>query len=149
MSKEIYFSLRRHNDVFGLVTNLRDVRSGVWFPAGERNFFFFFQIVHNILVSTRSPVQGVPAVDSRLEKQQAHDGDYLRVHPCPHEVRENNFPSTCIEPAYSLLYCKFHVHFINPQNVYYTLTLRSLTLYIYGAHILDVSRSHTTTQHSR
>ena len=30
-----------------------------------------------------------------------------------------------------------------------TLTLRSLTLYIYGAPILDVSRSHTTTQHSR
>jgi len=35
------------------------------------------------------------------------------------------------------------------------LTLRSLTLYIYiyiyiyGALILDVSRSHTTTQHSR
>ena len=28
------------------------------------------------------------------------------------------------------------------------LTLRSLTLYIYGAPILDVSRSHTTTQHS-
>jgi len=28
-------------------------------------------------------------------------------------------------------------------------TLRSLTLYIYGAPILDVSRSHTTTQHSR
>ena len=31
----------------------------------------------------------------------------------------------------------------------YSLTLRSLTLYIYGAPILDVSRSHTTTQHSR
>jgi len=29
------------------------------------------------------------------------------------------------------------------------LTLRSLMLYIYGAPILDVSRSHTTTQHSR
>ena len=29
------------------------------------------------------------------------------------------------------------------------LTLRSLTLYIYGAPILDVPRSHTTTQHSR
>ena len=29
------------------------------------------------------------------------------------------------------------------------LTLRSLTSYIYGAPILDVSRSHTTTQHSR
>jgi len=33
----------------------------------------------------------------------------------------------------------------------HALTLRSLTLYIYiyGAPILDVSRSHTTTQHSR
>ena len=29
------------------------------------------------------------------------------------------------------------------------LTLRLLMLYIYGALILDVSRSHTTTQHSR
>ena len=30
-----------------------------------------------------------------------------------------------------------------------SLTLRLLMLYIYGAHILDVSRSHITTQHSR
>jgi len=30
-----------------------------------------------------------------------------------------------------------------------TLTLRWLMSYIYGAPILDVSRSHTTTQHSR
>ena len=30
-----------------------------------------------------------------------------------------------------------------------TLTLRLLMSYIYGAPILDVSRSHTTTQHSR
>jgi len=32
---------------------------------------------------------------------------------------------------------------------YHTLTLRWLMSYIYGAPILDVSRSHTTTQHSR
>jgi len=30
-----------------------------------------------------------------------------------------------------------------------SLTLRLLIAYIYGAHILDVSRSHTTTHHSR
>ena len=30
-----------------------------------------------------------------------------------------------------------------------SLTLRLLLSYIYGAPILDVSRSHTTTQHSR
>ena len=33
--------------------------------------------------------------------------------------------------------------------LYYLLTLRRLMSYIYGAPILDVSRSHTTTQHSR
>ena len=32
---------------------------------------------------------------------------------------------------------------------YLFLTLRRLMSYIYGAPILDVSRSHTTTQHSR
>jgi len=39
-----------------------------------------------------------------------------------------------------------------PKNhVFYELTLRRLMsyIYIYGAPILDVSRSHTTTQHSR
>ena len=34
-------------------------------------------------------------------------------------------------------------------NSPHCLTLRLLMSYIYGAHILDVSRSHTTTQHSR
>jgi hypothetical protein len=33
--------------------------------------------------------------------------------------------------------------------IYLNLTLRWLMSYIYGAPILDVSRSHTTTQHSR
>jgi hypothetical protein len=66
-----------------------------------------------------------------------------------------------------------HYHVINPLNpelnpIYYllallgahyflhvsrirvkSLTLSLLMLYIYGAPILDVSRSHTTTQHSR
>ena len=33
--------------------------------------------------------------------------------------------------------------------VFNSLTLRRVMSYIYGAPILDVSRSHTTTQHSR
>ena len=37
----------------------------------------------------------------------------------------------------------------NGNNSYLQLTLRRLMSYIYGAPILDVSRSHTTTQHSR
>jgi len=35
------------------------------------------------------------------------------------------------------------------KKQFFTLTLRRLMSYIYGAPILDVSRSHTSTQHSR
>jgi hypothetical protein len=41
-------------------------------------------------------------------------------------------------------------HFLHVSRIRVKLlTLRRLTSYIYGAPILDVSRSHTTTQHSR
>ena len=42
------------------------------------------------------------------------------------------------------------VHFLHVSRIRVkSLTLRLLMSYIYGAPILDVSRSHTTTQHSR
>ena len=41
-------------------------------------------------------------------------------------------------------------HFLHVSRIRFKLlTLRLLISYIYGAPILDVSRSHTTTQHSR
>ena len=41
-------------------------------------------------------------------------------------------------------------HFLHVSRIRVKLlTFRGLMLYIYGAPILDVSRSHTTTQHSR
>ena len=45
------------------------------------------------------------------------------------------------------LYFLLHEKFEKTSN--FELTLRWLMSYIYGAPILDVSRSHTTTQHSR
>jgi len=56
---------------------------------------------------------------------------------------ENN--SALISNWFSVL----HVTILQDLVVSVYLTLRSLTLYIYGAPTLDVSRSHTTTQHSR
>ena len=44
---------------------------------------------------------------------------------------------------------KYHLMRIFLRNEKGCLTLRWLMSYIYGAPILDVSRSHTTTQHSR
>ena len=40
-------------------------------------------------------------------------------------------------------------HFLHVSRIRVKLTFRLLMSYIYGAPILDVSRSHTTTQHSR
>jgi len=41
-------------------------------------------------------------------------------------------------------------HFLHVSNIMgKSLTLRVLMSYVYGVHILDVSRSHTTTHHSR
>jgi len=41
-------------------------------------------------------------------------------------------------------------HFLHVSRIrVQLLTLRLLMSYVYGALILDVSRSHTTTQHSR
>jgi len=41
-------------------------------------------------------------------------------------------------------------HFLHVSRIMaISLTLKLLMSYIYGAHILDVSRSHTTTQYSR
>ena len=42
-----------------------------------------------------------------------------------------------------------HISQLPPTHSKHDLTLRRLMSYIYGAPILDVSRSHTTTQHSR
>ena len=44
---------------------------------------------------------------------------------------------------------KFRMCGVEHSILLYVLTLRRLMSYIYGAPIVDVSRSHTTTQHSR
>ena len=51
--------------------------------------------------------------------------------------------------CYLLALLRAH-HFLHVSRIRVkSLTLRRLMSYIYGTPILDVSRSHTTTQHSR
>ena len=55
-----------------------------------------------------------------------------------------------LNPIYYLLALLGYHHFLHVSRIRVKLlTLRRLMSYIYGAPILDVSRSHTTTQHSR
>jgi len=60
-------------------------------------------------------------------------------------------PCCCYENKYKLQFrCCFKAPLLSNWTVAVKgLTLRQLMSYIYGAPILDVSRSHTTTQHSR
>jgi len=54
-----------------------------------------------------------------------------------------------LNPIYYLLALLAH-HFLHVSRIRVkSLTIRLLMSYIYGAPILDVSRKHTTTQHSR
>jgi len=87
----------------------------------------------------------------------------MRNYCTPHIIKENfeNFLThRCNYILLSQVYCVWQVVktttiiFNNPvpwesSNQRDNLTLRRLMSYIYGAPILDVSRSHTTTQHSR
>jgi len=49
----------------------------------------------------------------------------------------------------NFLYSNEEIYVLTINDLDVELTLRVLMSYIYGAPILDVSRSHTTTQHSR
>jgi len=54
-----------------------------------------------------------------------------------------------LNPIFYLLALLAH-HFLHVSRIRVkSLTIRLLMSYIYGAPIFDVSRSHTTTQHSR
>ena len=70
-------------------------------------------------------------------------------------LKQAKGPSTFFVLLFGMTLTLYPTSSVQSLNCYiihrymHILTLRSLTLYIYGAPILDVSRSHTTTQHSR
>jgi len=82
--------------------------------------------------------------------------------PFEHETEYTPMPTSCprkhklnpvnpeLNPICYLLALLGAHHFLHVSRIRVKLlTLRLLMSYIYGAPILDVSRSHTTTQHSR
>jgi len=72
--------------------------------------------------------------------------DYLQIYP---KFSINPLNPELNPICYLLALLGAH-HFLHVSRIRVTLlTFRLLMSYIYGAPILDVSRSHTTTQHSR
>jgi transposase len=73
-----------------------------------------------------------------------------RIHKITNGVMQEVNPlNPELNPICCLLALLAH-HFLHVSRIRVkSLTLRQLMSYTYGAPILDVSRSHTTTQHSR
>jgi len=82
----------------------------------------------------------------------AHHQEHITVHTASGIVNSNDRVNPLnpeLNPISYLLALLAH-HFLHVSRIMVkSLTLRLLMSYIYGAHILDVSRSHTTTHHSR
>ena len=79
-------------------------------------------------------------IRTKHSKQSEHHVEFCNVNPLKPELN----PICCL-----LALLEAH-HFLHVSRIRVkSLTFRRLMSYIYGAPILDVSRSHTTTQHSR
>ena len=99
---------------------------------------------------TSPPKEGVLRIFFVLKIRRLRPGANPRTwvppKPLPSEVNSLNAE---LNPICYLLALLAH-HFIHVSRIRVkSLTIRLLMSYIYGAPILDVSRSHTTTQHSR
>ena len=76
------------------------------------------------------------------------DGEFCKV--CGGIVLSLNPLNAELNPICYLLALLGAHHFLHVSRIRVkSLTLRQLMSYIYGAPILDVSRSHTTMQHSQ
>jgi len=89
-----------------------------------------------------------PAVDPKSRDEGIHGSNFTSgLYDC--DLRHLTPLNPELNPICYLLALLAH-HFLHVSRIMVkSLTPRLLMSYIYGAHILDVSRSHTTTQHSR
>jgi len=114
-------------------------------PGGRRDFP---HLSRPALGPTQLPVQWVPGLSPGVKS-----GRGVALTPYPLLVLWSRkgraiplLPLRAMRPVQSLSACTRVTFTFFYQK---RLTFRRLMSYIYGAPILDVSRSHTTTQHSR
>jgi len=86
-----------------------------------------------------------------LTEQEIISNKYITLRHIFYCKKRNGFYNISENVVYAQANTIFHLVESRKHLFYLTLTLRLLMLYIYiyGATILDVSRSHTTTHHSR
>ena len=86
----------------------------------------------------------------RLEALNRQLGRHVTDRGLSQVIRDLNPLNPELNPICCLLALLGAYHFLHVSRIRVKLlTFRRLMSYIYGAPILDVSKSHTTTQHSR
>jgi len=110
------------------------------FDSHKHKGFYSSPQYADIVGPTQPPIQWAPGVLPYEFRGQEKTTD-------PHVNSKVKNKQRCIStPLYIFMPWAFISNRGKPHT---SLTLRRLMSYIYGAPILDVSRSHTTTQHSR
>ena len=113
-------------------------------------FFFYWYTTFASFVSTLSVAwHWIPHFNKVMV---THKNNNLYIYIYIYRERERGFNplNPELNPICYLLALLGAHHFLHVSRIRVKLlTFRLLILYIHGAPILDVSRSHTTTQHSR
>jgi hypothetical protein len=86
-----------------------------------------------------------PEENTALGKPGSRQGDEIKIDLNPLNPELNPICYLLALLAHNFL----HVSRIRVKSLTLRLLMSYIYIYIYGAPILDVSRSHTTTQHSR
>jgi len=108
-----------------------------------RSFISVFKSTWTLSLSWSSLIQFTPSYYISLTHISLFSS-HLRL--CLLSVPfSSGFPHRTLSTFFLFVCCHMH----RTAHTLFCLTLRWLMSYIYGAPILDVSRSHTTTQHSR
>jgi len=98
----------------------------------------------------QTPVYASPFPQTRYMPRPSHYSRFYHPDNIWWEVQIINPLNPELNPICYLLALLEDHHFLHVSRIRVKLlTFRLLMSYIYGAPILDVSRSHTTTQHSR
>jgi len=121
--------------------------------------YYFLKIHFNIILTSTSgssrfahqnPVLASPLPHTHYMPRPSHSSRFYHPNSIGWGAQIINPLNPELNPICYLLALLGAHHFLHVSRIRVKLlTLRWLMSYIYGAPILDVSRSHTTTQHSR
>ena len=118
--------------------------------VGLNGFCYLLKPIQNVILLWNTKVNGPYFMSSQRRRKNPNFGKIKTMWFLELWIQENINPLNAELNPICYLLALLAQNFLHVSRISFkSLTLRLLMSYIYGAHILDVSRSHTTTHHSR